>query len=72
MLGNGFDLYHGLLSHYDDFITISKYLSEKYRCIVFNEDFESKNIYSELLDLAKTNEAVRRKLLVYKEAYKKQ
>ena len=52
-------------------MTIGKYLSEKYRCIVFNEEFDSKNIYSELLDLSETNEAIRKKLLVYEEAYKK-
>ena len=70
MLGNGFDLYHYLLSHYDDFMTICEYLSQKYH-VFSDNDLKNKNIYSELFDLIKTNETIREKVLVYKEAYQK-
>lgn len=71
MLGNGFDLYHNLLSDYNDFMTIGEYLSDKYRLIMLDEELENKNIYSELIDLTEKNEAIRKKLLVYKKAYQK-
>ena len=37
MLGNGFDLYHNLLTHYDDFMTIGGYLCDKYSIICYND-----------------------------------
>lgn len=69
MLGNGFDLYHNLLTHYDDFMTIAEYLSKKYNTI-FYEEFNEINIYSELDDLSKTNKVIREKLLTYEDVYK--
>ena len=69
MLGNGFDLYHNLLTHYDDFMTIAEYLCKKYR-VINNEKFDETNIYLELFDLSKTNEKIREKLLTYENAYK--
>lgn len=69
MLGNGFDLYHNLLTHYDDFMTIAEYLSKKYN-IIFYEEFNEIYIYSELDDLSKTNKVIREKLLTYEDAYK--
>ena len=68
MLGNGFDLYHNLLTHYDDFMTIGDYLSEKH-CIISYDDLDKITIYSELKDLA--NETIQDKLFAYEDAYKK-
>lgn len=65
MLGNGFDLYHNLLTHYDDFMTIGEYLSGK----VSNYDYSDKiSIYSELDDL--DNKIIKNKLFIYEDAYK--
>lgn len=69
MLGNGFDLYHNLLSHYNDFMLIAEYLSKKYS-VIYYDKFNETNIYSELHDLSKTNEGIREKLLTYEEAYR--
>lgn len=70
MLGNGFDLYHNLLSHYDDFMTIGEYLTRKYSTIEYDK-LDGIDIYSELCDLINENEKIRNKLLTYEEAYKK-
>lgn len=70
MLGNGFDLYHELLSHYEDFMTIGEYLHQKYSVII-SEELDNKNVYSELCGLAEKNETIQKKLLVHEEAYKK-
>jgi len=67
MLGNGFDLYHNLLTHYDDFMTIGEYLCEKYIIINYN-DLDKINIYSELEDLA--SKTIQEKLFTYEDAYK--
>ena len=69
MLGNGFDLYHNLFTHYDDFMTIGEYLCKKYRFISY-ENLNKISIYSELYDLAEKNEIIKTKLFTYKEAYK--
>ena len=69
MLGNGFDLYHNLLSHYNDFMIIAEYLSKKYS-VIYCENLNETNIYLELNDLSKINEEIREKLLIYEEAYK--
>lgn len=70
MLGNGFDLYHNLLSHYDDFMTIGEYLCQKHS-VINHEDLDKTNIYLELFDLAESNETIRNKLHTYEEEYKK-
>ena len=69
MLGNGFDLYHGLLSHYDDFMSISEHLIRKSPTIYYDK-FDEITIYSELCNLAKINENIKKKLLIYEEVYK--
>ena len=65
MLGNGFDLYHNLLTHYEDFITIGKYLKEKY----YNLYCENTNIFSELKELSENNESIGERLAKYEKAY---
>lgn len=69
MLGNGFDLYHNLLSHYNDFMIIAEYLSKKYS-VIYYDRFNETNIYLELHDLSINNAQIREKLLTYEEAYK--
>ena len=70
MLGNGFDLYHNLLSHYDDFMTICEYLIKKHSVICYDR-FDGITIYSELCNLTQINENIKKKLLAYEEVYKK-
>ena len=67
MLGNGFDLYHNLLTHYEDFITIGKYLKEKH----YNLHCENTNVYSELKELSENNKSIGERLAEYEEAYSK-
>lgn len=67
MLGNGFDLHHELLTHYNEFITIGKYLSKKY-CLFTDKKI---NVYCELKQLADEDEAIKKKLILYKDAYLK-
>lgn len=69
MLGNGFDLYHNLLSHYNDFMSIGEYLIERHK--ICYEEFDEVSIYSELYDLTKTDKSFKKKFLTYEEAYKK-
>lgn len=67
MLGNGFDLYHNLLTHYNDFMTIGEYLCDKYS--TSNYDNSDKiSIFSELDGLA--NKIIQDKLFTYEDAYK--
>lgn len=68
MLGNGFDLYHNLLTHYDDFMAIGEYLCTKHSAINY-DNLDKINIYSELCDLANKN--IQDKLFTYENAYKK-
>ena len=67
MLGNGFDLYHNLLTHYDDFMTIGEYLCEKHSTINY-DNLDNITIYSELEDL--DNKTIQEKLFTYEDAYK--
>lgn len=67
MLGNGFDLYHNLLTHYNDFMTIGEYLCKKYSTINY-DNLDKINIYSELEELA--NKTIQEKLFTYEDAYK--
>ena len=67
MLGNGFDLYHKLLTDYDNFITIGTYLRKKHTFLTF----ENFNVYSVLKEISKNNKSIRESLLLYKEAYAK-
>lgn len=78
MLGNGFDLYHTLLTHYDDFMAISEHLYKKYRWPKHFEIKEMKetkelnksNIYEEISSLASSNETINRKLSLYEKVYR--
>ena len=67
MLGNGFDLYHNLLTNYEDFITIGQYLKENH----YNLHCENTNVYSELKELSENNESIGERLAKYEEAYSK-
>ena len=67
MLGNGFDLYHNLLTHYNDFMTIGEYLCKKHRTINY-DNLDNITIYSELEDLA--NKTIQEKIFTYEDAYK--
>ena len=67
MLGNGFDLYHNLLTHYNDFMTIGEYLCKKHSTVIY-ENLDKITIYSELEDLANTT--IQEKLFTYEDAYK--
>lgn len=69
MLGNGFDLYHNLLTHYDDFMTIGEYLCKKHSTINC-EKLDKISVYSELCALAEKNETIQEKLFMYEDAYK--
>ena len=70
MLGNGFDLYHGLLSHYNDFMTIGEHLIKKHTTIYYDK-LDEISIYSELYNLTQESENIKKKLLIYEQAYKK-
>ena len=67
MLGNGFDLYHNLLTHYNDFMTIGEYLCKKHSTINY-DNLDNITIYSEFEDLA--NKTIQEKLFTYEDAYK--
>lgn len=66
MLGNGFDLYHNLLTGYDDFMTVGGYIYEKYNGYAF----DSTNVYDELVPVAQRKESIKSRLVLYEKAYK--
>lgn len=65
LLGNGFDLYHNLLTSYDDFITVGMHLVKKYPSYNFKET----NTYSELKELSECSEPIKTSLSMYEDAY---
>jgi len=67
LLGNGFDIYHNLLTRYDNFMKIGRYIRNQSGCLYL----KTRNVYNEIKALCEVDNSIYNSLSMYKNAYLK-